>query len=558
VSVWDPVTGALLDRFDAGPGGERTAVPLPLPGRTALAYHSGDRTIGLWDPERGLVPVVVEHRQSVGRLCAVETGGRTLLAAVDDTYERHGDCVVTVPDDSRRNVIRVWDPGSGTPVSSLDCAFDVGMLHAFPAGTRMLLAGASSANGGSKLAEQCLHVWDPLSGALLWRGRGDSQGIAVACSVPLADRVLLATAGASHEVRLWDPASRLADDAAYDRDPEDDLRAGVETVHRVRAGGREVLAVLNNRYLRPGDGYPAASIADLLDPQSGRRLARLRPRGNKHIDQLVAAHFAAGGVLASTAQEIDTNYPSVDLDLWRPDTGMRLATMRKGDKRLAVWGAMCAFEADGKALLAMAPGGSGDVVVLQARRKGRIVAEFRVADRQVFALAAVPYRGAPALATASFDSAVRLWEPLTGRPLGSLDHGALLDEQGGRPADVLCPIPHGAGALLATARRHRGTVLLWDVETGALRARLACHPDDGNAFAIGGLCAFPLAGRLVLATGGSERHVRLWDALRARLMLDIPVHHRVSALAYDDGLLTVGTDAGLLTLRLVPAASAFR
>ncbi len=267
VSVWDPRSGELVDRF----AGQSSAVALALPGGTALAYYCDYRTVRLWDPVRGQLPGAIRHHRSVAPLCAIEVPGRALLTTVEST--REGVCVITVPDPSRENIIRVWDMATETLVTSIDCAFQVDTLHTFPAENRVLLAGVNSAYGGRRRAGgRGLRVWDPLSGELLWHSDSDGMRIDLIHSVPLADRVLLATAGNSHIVRLWDPLGQLSDPARA-VDATADLRAGISKLHRIRAGDRELLAVLNRRYSSPEASYPAASNAELLDPESGRRVA---------------------------------------------------------------------------------------------------------------------------------------------------------------------------------------------------------------------------------------------------------------------------------------------
>ncbi len=278
----------------------------------------------------------------------------------------------------------------------------------------------------------------------------------------------------------------------------------------------------------------------------------MRPRGRKHIDQLVPAFHENGDLLVSTVHEVDIHTPGPVIDVWQPETGTHLRTVHEGsskDSTISIYGLVCPFHLEGRLLVACTSY-SGQVVVKEAR-KGRTVAKFSASDHQIGALCAVARRGQTALATTSLDGMVRLWEPLTGRPLVSLDCGGQFGDNTSRQTvGRLCPVPVAGRSLLAATTLNRGMVQLWDADAGTLCARLNCHPDNGNAHAIGALCAFTLTGRAVLATGGSDRTVRLWDALREELLLEIPVHHSVSALAYGRGLLAVGTAAGLLTLRL--------
>ncbi|MFF4873223.1 hypothetical protein [Streptomyces sp. NPDC000961] len=84
-----------------------------------------------------------------------------------------------------------------------------------------------------------------------------------------------------------------------------------------------------------------------------------------------------------------------------------------------------------------------------------------------------------------------------------------------------------------------------DPRTGAVVARTAGHETAANA-----LAAVDLGGRVLLASAGTDRTVRLWDPSTGALAEEIPVRHPAYALAWTAGRLVVGLERGVLALSL--------
>jgi WD40 repeat protein len=105
------------------------------------------------------------------------------------------------------------------------------------------------------------------------------------------------------------------------------------------------------------------------------------------------------------------------------------------------------------------------------------------------------------LASCSHDRTVRLWDPTTGAPRGTLE---------GHSGWVSAVAFSHDGKQLASCSHDR-TVRLWDPTTGAPRGTLEGHSDWVNAV------AFSHDGKH-LASCSSDQTVRLWNPARRRLL----------------------------------------
>ncbi|MFO0910862.1 MAG: protein kinase [Isosphaeraceae bacterium] len=122
-----------------------------------------------------------------------------------------------------------------------------------------------------------------------------------------------------------------------------------------------------------------------------------------------------------------------------------------------------------------------------------------------------------AVATASLDRSIRLWDPTTGRPIG----GPLTGHDGA----VFRVAFDGAGQRLFSAGGD-AFVRVWDVATARALDRLSGH--DG---AVLSLALSPAAA--LLASGGSDGSVRLWSLDTLRPVASLRAHQgAVQALAF--------------------------
>jgi WD40 repeat protein len=109
----------------------------------------------------------------------------------------------------------------------------------------------------------------------------------------------------------------------------------------------------------------------------------------------------------------------------------------------------------------------------------------------------------------------------------------------------LCEVPPDRGRVLLAAGGSDGTVRLWDLAGGSQPEVLRDQPGEVTA-----LCVMEGPGGPLLAAGSRLGTVTLWDPRRLAATLTIPVHHRVQALSWADGVLCVGLSAGLIALQL--------
>jgi WD40 repeat protein len=124
----------------------------------------------------------------------------------------------------------------------------------------------------------------------------------------------------------------------------------------------------------------------------------------------------------------------------------------------------------------------------------------------VNAVCAITVNGRPLLATASYDGTVRLWDPATGAQTCIMDS---------RPSggSAMWAVTVDDWLLLATAG-FDGTVRLWNSTTGQLDKILKARQDRNDGIRnerIAAICAITVDGRPLLATGGHDGTVRLWN-----------------------------------------------
>jgi WD40 repeat protein len=89
------------------------------------------------------------------------------------------------------------------------------------------------------------------------------------------------------------------------------------------------------------------------------------------------------------------------------------------------------------------------------------------------------------------------------------------------------------------------------------------HPSDDTVLyemeihrgAITALCAVRIGERRLVASGGTDSTVRIWDPLTGEHVRTIPVHYPVGSLAFERGVLAIALPTGVLALEIDRAAA---
>ena len=221
-----------------------------------------------------------------------------------------------------------------------------------------------------------------------------------------------------------------------------------------------------------------------------------------------------------------------EVELIDPATGRVLTTL--GGLANQVRG--LAFSADGGQLVAGSgnPGQFGEISVFDLA-KTTATRTWRGHRDHITALVLAP--DGSAIATASYDRTIRLWNPATGAELRVLrDH-----------TDAVFALAFSPdGKFLASASADR-TVKIWDPATGRRLFTLSDALDAVNAL------AFAADGR-TLAGAGADRTIHLWQIDETgegkRLRSLIAHEDAIVALAFSPDGKTLATSAGDRSLRL--------
>jgi len=383
---------------------------------------------------------------------------------------------------SRLESIAAWalNPSSNARYAMLAAAARPGI--AVLAGHGSPVQAIAFSPGGRLLAVidngHSLQLWDvatrqPLGGPL-------AGAVNTAAFSP--DGTLLAAGGSDHTVRLWNVTTRRQ---------AGDLRAGTATIDSVAfspdgtllaAGGSDHTVRLWNAATRQPVGAPLTG----------------------HAGAVESVAFSPDGTMLASGGDDHT------VRLWDVATRQPVGVPLTGHTGLVD---SVAFSPDGTML---ASGGFDGTVRLWDVPSGRpagptLTAPAGLVDSVQFSL------DGKTLAAAGNDGSVRLWDVATGQPAGDpLAHPAGLGSSA-----VFSP----DGTLLATGG-YDGTVRLWDLATRRPIASpvirdMPTLPIESVAFSPDGT---------TLAIGG-YRTLRLWDAVRQRLISDLPIHPGDAILA---------------------------
>jgi WD40 repeat protein len=224
----------------------------------------------------------------------------------------------------------------------------------------------------------------------------------------------------------------------------------------------------------------------LLDTRTFRELPSFPDQPKEHVNHL--AFSPDGKLLAAT-------YPGPWLRLW--DVASRKEARKFRGKDYQVF--RTAFSADGRTLA----GADGASVTLWDVATGQYrPVEGPPSRGHTYSVDALDFSpdGTTLVSGAGYnDPAVRVWDPLTGRPKG-VWHGH---------ASGIEVVAYAPGGAVAASGSQDGTVRLWDPRTGKEVNRLEAH--DSMVYAM----AFAPDGKTI-AAGGARKPVHLWDVATGR------------------------------------------
>jgi WD40 repeat protein len=484
VRLWDPATlRPAGDALRHNSDGVMAMAPVPFRDkRTLLATGSGDGMIRLWDPATGLL---------VGEPVAARSGPMNTIAVAVLAHDR-----AVLATGSGHGTVQLWDPATVRPLR------DPVAVHgdAVNAITVAKLADRTVFVSGGQ--DRTVRLWDPDTGKEVPYSLAVHAWVKAIAAMTLPDgRTLIATGGSDGKIELQELQELTG---AAVTDPPAGHSDAVTAIAVANLAGRTVLVTgSRDRTVRLWDAVTGKSAASPLAGHKGP-IDAVAAVPLHDGPTLISASVADGAVrLRDPAAPESESWP-----LKRNTPAYAITAVEVLDRTLLATGGI-----DGKVRLWNPETGE----LVGGPLAGHVGA--------INAIAAVPVPGRQALlATGGSDGTVRLWDPAAGAAFGD----SLVGSGGRILAVAAVRLRDPDGRVLLAAGGEYGMVQLWDWERGtriAVAERRTGNtgpvqrPGKGlvqvsgkrGAPQVNAITAVELPDRTLLATGGSDGMVRLWD-----------------------------------------------
>ncbi|MDB5310891.1 MAG: hypothetical protein JWO38_5093 [Gemmataceae bacterium] len=475
VRLWDVGVGRELRRLE-GPDDGRVSVLVPAPDGHHLFVAGSQEKGGYWAVTDARTGRTVHRVAGLpGRFVSLTLSpdGRTaaVITGAGEPQEEGGS-----------NEIRLYAAPEWK-----ECLKWQAHAGAYPQRNAVAFApdGKSLATGG---ADHTVRRWDPATGKEVGRAIEPARH---ANGVAYLDATTLATFGAQHAVRLWDPATGR---------PKAEF-AGAES-HLTG-----VAYSPNGRYVATSGGGGDATVR-VWDDATGRQIARLGGR----LHDLTRVAFSPDGQLIATA---DSDGYARLWD-WAAGREVRAFGGHKG------WVQALAFGPGGGRL---ATGDEAGAVRVWDTATGKLV---RTLDGHTHITAALVFTpDGSTLFSGSWDHSIREWDMASGRAVRVIK--GVRDPTGRQLAEGHTA-PVTALALSADGRRlfsgsYDHTICVWDVAAGRL-CRTLKGPSRDVASSVVAVALSSDGRRLAAAVqeDGQSSLIHQWDVLTGEQLAELPGH----------------------------------